>query len=64
MYKVVKHFMDLQDNSYPYNVGDSFPRKGLEVSAERVAELSSNANKQGCPLIKEVKAKKKKPVEE
>ena len=63
-YKVIKFFTDLKDNEHPYNVGDTFPRKGVEVSEERVAELSGKFNKQGCPLIKEVKARKKKPVEE
>ena len=63
-YKVIKFFTDLKDNAHPYNVGDTFPRKGVEVSEERVAELSGMHNKQGCPLIKEVKARKKKPVEE
>lgn len=51
MYKVIKHFTDLQDKSYAYNEGDEFPRKGLEVSNERLEELSSNKNKRGIPLI-------------
>lgn len=51
MYKVIKFFVDLQDNNQPYNVGDTFPRKGLEVSEERLAELASDKNKQGVPLI-------------
>jgi hypothetical protein len=51
MYKVIKFFVDLQDNNQPYNVGDTFPRKGLNVSEERLAELASNKNKQGVPLI-------------
>ena len=41
MYKVVKHFEDLTDNRYPYNEGDTFPRKGLNVSDERIEELAS-----------------------
>ena len=51
MYKVIKYFTDNQDKGYAYNVGDSFPRKGLTVSDKRLAELSSNKNKQGVPLI-------------
>lgn len=64
MYKVIKYFMDLQDNNHPYNVGDVFPRKGLEVKAERLAELAGSENKQGTPLIQLVEEKKsaKKPV--
>ena len=60
MYKVVKLFNDLQDKNYEYRVGDKFPRKGLEVTEERLAELAGNANKQGCPLIEKVEAKKAK----
>lgn len=59
MYKVIKYFMDLQDKNHPYNVGDVFPRKGLEVSAERLAELAGPNNKQGVPLIERVETKKK-----
>lgn len=68
MYKVIKFFTDLQDNSHPYNVGDSFPRKGVTVTEARLAELSGSGNLQGVPLIQFVEkkpAKKaKKPVEE
>lgn len=59
MYKVIKYFTDLQDNSRPYNVGDIYPRKGLTVSEERIKELSGSNNKQNTPLIEEVKAKTK-----
>ena len=51
MYKVIKFFVDIQDNNQPYNVGDTFPRKGFEVSEERLAELASDKNRQGVPLI-------------
>lgn len=51
MYKVIKHFTDLQDKSYAYHEGDTFPREGLTVSNERLEELSSNKNKRGIPLI-------------
>jgi hypothetical protein len=60
MLKVIKYFTDLKDNGYAYNVGDTYPRKGLEVSDERIAELSGHENKQGTPLIEEVKPKKRK----
>ncbi len=52
MYKVICYFTDLQDNKYPYNVGDVFPRDGLSVSKERLKELSGKNNKQHKPLIK------------
>ena len=60
MYKVIKYFTDLQDNSYAYYVGDTFPRNGVEVGAERLAELSSDKNLQGVPLIEEVAEKPKR----
>ena len=41
MYKVIEYFTDLQDANYEYNVGDTFPRKGLNVSDERLTELST-----------------------
>lgn len=60
MWKVVKYFTDLQDGDYAYNVGDTYPRKGLNPSEERITELSGSNNKQGVPLIKEVKQQRKK----
>lgn len=55
MYKVIKFFTDLQDNDHPYNVGDIFPREGVTVTEGRIAELAGSENKQGQPLIEEVK---------
>lgn len=52
MYEVIHYFTDLQDNEYPYNVGDAFPRDGLTVSEERLKELSGSNNKQHKSLIK------------
>ena len=60
MYKVIKYFTDLQDNNYAYYVGDTFPHNGVEVAAERTAELSSYKNLQGVPLIEEVAEKPKR----
>lgn len=60
MYKVIKFFTDLQDNDYAYDVNDEFPRKGLNVTDERIAELCGSDNKRGCPLI--VKVAEKKPA--
>lgn len=59
-YKVIKLFTDLHDNDYLYNVGDTFPRKGISVTEERIAELAGSDNKQHTPLIEKVEAKKKK----
>jgi hypothetical protein len=60
VYKVINYFTDLQDNGFAYNVGDTYPRNGLKVSPERIAELSGSNNKQGKPLIEEVKEPPKK----
>ena len=54
MYKAIKSFSDLQDNRHKYLVGDVFPRKGLSVSKERIAELSTTNNRRGEPMIAEV----------
>lgn len=66
MYKVIKYFTDLQDNRHAYNVGDTFPREGLTVKQERFDELAGSENKQGVPLIEEVKeiAETEEPVKE
>ena len=60
MYKVIKSFTDLQDNNHAYYVGDTFPHNGVDVDAERIAELSSDKNLQGVPLIEEVAEKPKR----
>lgn len=49
--RVIKKFTDLQDGNHVYNVGDVYPREGYTPSEERIAELASNKNKQGVPLI-------------
>ena len=38
-YKVTQAIRDLQDNQRYYRAGDTFPRNGLKVDDERVAEL-------------------------
>lgn len=63
MYKVIKHFVDLQDGNHPYNEGDCFPRKGAKASDERIAELAGSNNLQNTPLIAVVEEKPtKKPA--
>lgn len=58
MHKVIHEFLDLQDNSYYYHVGDTYPRKGKRPAAARIKELSGNSNKIGVPLIEEMPAEK------
>lgn len=62
MYKVIYKFADLEDDSYVYEVGDTYPRKGLDPTDERIGELSGSENKIGKPLIEKVK-QAKKPAE-
>jgi hypothetical protein len=67
MYKAVKAFRDLKTNLV-YAVGDIFPHNGVEVDDERIAELASDKNRLGIPLIEEFAEKpnrtRKKKVEE
>ena len=53
-YRVIEYFTDLQDNNYAYNVGDTFPHVGMEVSPSRIAELAGSNNKRKMPLIERV----------
>lgn len=59
MYRVVKRFYDLKAN-HAYSVGDTFPHNGVGIDAERIAELSSDKNRLGVPLIEEVVGKPKR----
>ena len=61
MYKVIEYFEDLQDNSFAYNVGDEYPRKGLEVTKGIIEELATTQNRRKISLIKKVEEKQKKP---
>lgn len=38
-YKVTTPIRDSKDNNYYYSAGDIFPREGLDVADDRVAEL-------------------------
>ena len=60
MYRVIKAFRDLKDNNRLYSVGDTFPHNGVEVGDERIAELASDKNLQGVPLIEEIEEKQKR----
>lgn len=59
MYKVIMSFTDLQDDNHVYNIGDRFPRQGVEVSPDRITELLSSDNKRGIPLIEKEPPKSK-----
>lgn len=51
MYRVVRQFADAYDGEHVYNVGDAYPRQGIEVSSGRLEELSSSNNKCGFVFI-------------
>ena len=59
MYRVIKAFTDLRA-SHVYSVGETFQHNGVEVDAERIAELESGNNRIGVPLIEEVAEKPKR----
>ena len=61
MYEVIHEFLDLQDGSYHYKVGEIYPRTGVETTLERATELIGTNNKIGVPLIREIMTP---PVEE
>ena len=63
MYKVIHQFLDLQDGSYHYKVGDTFPRSGKKATAKRIKELSGTDNKIHRPLIEAIEEtpKEEKP---
>lgn len=55
-YVVIKDFKDLQDKNKVYEVNNPYPMPAnKKVSEERIAELLGSNNKQGNPVIKEVK---------
>lgn len=55
MFRVIEFFTDLQDGNHSYNVGDTFPRESVTVTADRIKELSGTQNKRGIALIEEVR---------
>ena len=52
-YTVITAFVDLQDDNRLYRVGETYPRSGLSVSADRINSLLSANNALGVSLIRE-----------
>lgn len=50
-YTVIHEFADVTDNGHVYTSGDAYPRDGLNPTCGRIAELLSNSNRIGEPLI-------------
>lgn len=67
-YRVIKAFVDMQDNNYAYDPKDparnTYPRKGLNVLQSRINELASDKNRQKTPLIEEIPEKVEEPKKE
>ena len=63
-YRVIRYFVDLQDSNHKYDIGDIYPRKGLNVLQSRINELASSKNKQKTPLIEEIPEKAEEPKKE
>ena len=51
-YVAVMRFADLKDAGRIYEAGENYPRPGLDVAPERIAELAGSDNRMGYPLIK------------
>ena len=60
MYRVIHKFYDLKDSNHAYSVGDTFPHNSVDVDSERIAELASDKNRLGVPLIEEIAEKPKR----
>lgn len=59
MYKVLYQFADLQDHEHVYRVGDVYPHSvDVEVSDERLEELTTARNRIGVPLIGQAEEQK------
>ena len=50
-YKALTRFADLNDGNRIYEAGETYPRLGLDVTPERIAELAGSDNRMGYPLI-------------
>lgn len=54
-YEAIAAFRDGDDNNKQYNKGDRYPLPvNKKVSTQRLKELSSEKNKLGYPVIKEI----------
>ena len=62
MYRAKTTFADLQDGKWLYHEGDVYPRDGLTVSDERLAELAGSDNLARRPLIELLPEQEAKPA--
>lgn len=59
----IEYFEDTHDEGTAYEAGTVFPREGVEVTPERIEELSTKKNKRQRPAIVELKELAPKPSE-
>ena len=64
MYVAAVRFADRQDGNRIYEAGEQFPRFGLSVTDERIAELMGSDNRAGYPLIKRIETPVKRAENE
>ena len=62
MYVAIERFADLMDGKRLYEAGDAYPRPGLNVTPERLAELAGSDNRLGRPVIAEAHEKAETPA--
>jgi hypothetical protein len=53
-YEVIRPFMDAQDNNRAYEIGDTFPAKGVKVTKARIKALLSGNTVTGKVYLKEI----------
>lgn len=54
MYKVLNKFADSLDNDFVYEVGDAYPREGVEVTNSRLEQLLNPIHTLGGPAIEKL----------
>lgn len=54
IYRALMRFADLMDGGRIYEAGEQYPRPGLDVKEERIAELAGSDNRAGYPMIARV----------
>lgn len=59
-YRSIRVWRDLTDG-HLYQAGETFPRKGVKVSLDRLSALESGNNMAGFPLIERVGEPEEKP---
>lgn len=62
MYKVLIRFKD-KNHQVVYEKGDTYPRKGIQVSDERLRELESGDNPLAQAVIEKIEEEKKEEQE-